>query len=426
MSTDLCLSTDLNAPTPTTTLLNHLKTHIANSTFSFLSYLPPARVPFFLAAGPSLHVTTSSPSTCDFFRNLFLSALPKTSDVIEETTEQSGIALLLRVNPSATDSFEEEANQGDWGITELLIYGAITHPSPPEAGTPPNSSPDASPPVVSVHALPLSSRHNFASYLSIKPEPHQEEPRYIAPNPQDVLNPIISRSTKKRRADALDRIVDRKMVKKQKASEARAALGGRNANTGPLSPRDELPDRTGSPEQRRRPSVVTTTLERTASSLSMSRRSSIALVSRPSTSASTKSLEKRVVKKEPEMVERSATENKNRDVLNKIVLEEMRRRGLKDYRKDRAKSIMPAGEDVLEVSVAEDDWKKREEEREEYKSVFHHTVKAAVFSLRRDGFTEDLVAADRMRHVVDRLLGVFLDDGKENAADVARDAIEGS
>jgi hypothetical protein len=158
----------------------------------------------------------------------------------------------------------------------------------------------------------------------------------------------------------------------------------------------------------------------------MSRRSSIALVSRPSTSASTKSLEKRVVKKEPEMVERSATENKNRDVLNKIVLEEMRRRGLKDYRKDRAKSIMPAGEDVLEVSVAEDDWKKREEEREEYKSVFHHTVKAAVFSLRRDGFTEDPVAADRMRHVVDRLLGVFLDDGKENAADVARDAIEGS
>jgi hypothetical protein len=356
----------------------------------------------------------------------------------------------LRVDPSASGSFDE-SNQGDWGITELLIYGAITYPPPPEAAsgaTPPNSSPDPplDLPIVSVQALPLSSHHNFASYLSIKPEPNQEEARYIAPNPQDVLNPFISRSTKKRRADALDRIVDKK-IKKQKSSDlipsaletiGRAALGGRNANTSNLlpSPRGELPDHTGSPEQKRKSGAIvgapaTKTVQRTASTFALSSRSSTALVSRPGSSASTKSLEKRAIKKEPDAVERSATENRNRDLLNKIVLEEMRQRGFKDYRKDkdqRAKSIMPVEEDVLEVAVTEDErelWRKREEGREEYKSVFHHTVKAAVFSLRRDGFGEDVVATDRMRCVVGRLLSVFLDDGQENVAEVARDTIEG-
>lgn len=171
-------------------------------------------------------------------------------------------------------------------------------------------------------------------------------------------------------------------------------------------------------------------MQRTDSMIGHSRRSSTSFVPRPGSSASTKSLEKQMVKKEPDTMERSATENRNRDVLNRIVLEEMKRRGLKDYRREkdhRAKSIMPAGEDVLEVAVAEDEqklWRKREEEREEYKSVFHHTVKAAMFSLRRDGFTEEPVALDRMRRVVDRLLGVFLDDGQENDC-TAVSAIEG-
>ncbi|KAF8245184.1 hypothetical protein K440DRAFT_646552 [Wilcoxina mikolae CBS 423.85] len=445
---------DLNTPTPTTSIANHLKTHISNSSFSFLSYLPPSRVPFFLAAGPSLHVTTTSPETCDFFRRFFLSALPKASDVDEETTEQSRIALLLRVHPKTSGSFDE-SNPGDWGITEVLIYGAITYPPPPDATqTPPNSSPDPPVPepvpIVSVRALPLSSRHNFTAHIPVKQEPNQEEARYIAPNPQEILNPIISRSTKKRRADALDRAVDKK-IKKQKSCDilpsalslmGRSALGGRNVNAGNiLPPRDDLPDRTGSPEplvgKKRRSSGIIGTSDaqtskphrRTTSMSIMSDRTSSALIPRPR-SAAGKVADRQLIKKEPssDAIERSEIETKNRDLLNKIVLEEMKYRGLKDYRKDRAKSIMPPGEDMLEIAIADEEreqWKKWEEDREEYKGVFHHTVKAAIFALRHNGFGETAVLAGQMRRTVDRLLSVFLDDGKENAVDVARLAIEG-
>ncbi|KAF8534862.1 hypothetical protein BDD12DRAFT_382529 [Trichophaea hybrida] len=435
---DLCLSTDLNTSNPTTSIANHLKTHISNSSFSFLSYLPPSRVPFFLAAGPSLHVTTTCPETCDFFRRFFLSALPKASDINEETTEQSRIALLLRIHPKTPGSFDE-SNPGDWGITEVLVYGAITYPPPPDATqTPPNSSPNPPVPepvpIVSVRALPLSSRHNFAAHIPVKQEPNQEEARYIAPNPQEILNPIISRSTKKRRADALDRAVDKK-IKKQNA------LGGRNVNTGNiLPPRDDLPDRTGSPEplvgkKRRSGGIIGTSdaqtskpHRRTTSMSIMSDRTSSTLIPRPR-SAAGKIADRQLIKKEPssDAIERSEIEAKNRDLLNKIVLEEMKHRGLKDYRKDRAKSIMPPGEDMLEITIADEEkeqWKKWEEDREEYKGVFHHTVKAAIFALRHNGFGETAVLAEQMRRTVDRLLSVFLDDGKENAVDVARLAIE--
>jgi hypothetical protein len=106
----------------------------------------------------------------------------------------------------------------------------------------------------------------------------------------------------------------------------------------------------------------------------------------------------------------------------------MKHRGLKDYRKDRAKSIMPPGEDMLEIAIADEEreqWRKWEEDREEYKGIFHHTVKAAMFALRHDEFCETAVLAERMRRTVDRLLSVFLDDGKEDAVGVARLAIEG-
>lgn len=294
-----------------------------------------------------------------------------------------------------------------------------------------------------MHALPISSRHNFATHVPIKPEPNQEGARYIAPNPQDVLNPIISRSTKKRRADALDRAVDKK-IKKQKSSDSllpalsllsRAALERRSSNTtNPPSPRDDVPDRTGSPERlvgkKRRSSGVNGAIEaaprilhRATSMSVLPERTSGTMIPRPR-SATTRV----TFKKEPvaDAVERSETELKNRDQLNKIVLEEMRRYGLKDYRKDkdqRAKSIMPPGEDMMEVAFADEErelWKKREDEREEYKNVFHHTVKAAVFSLRNDKLGETVVMADRMRAVVTRLLGVFLVDVKKNAGDVAR------
>ena len=299
----------------------------------------------------------------------------------------------------------------------MLVYAAITYPAPAESvPTPPNSSPDppllGPAPIVSVYALPLSSRHGFATGLSIKPEPGQEEARYIAPNPQDVLNPISSHSTKKRRADALDRAVDKKIKKR----ESITSLERLCANT-PL--RDEMPDRTGSPElgARKRRSLGGTGTELPMRTLSRAASMSVmsTMPDRSAGLARSRSGITRVIKKEPvEAVKRSEAEVTNQDLLNTIVLEEMKQRGLRDYRRDkeqRAKSIMPPGEDMLEVAVADEDrelWKRLEEERDEYKNVFHHTVKAAVFSMRKDKFAETPVLPERMRGVVTQLLGVFL------------------
>ncbi|KAI5820079.1 hypothetical protein BZA77DRAFT_384825 [Pyronema omphalodes] len=442
---DLCLSTDLQAPAPSPSIAHHIKSYLSNSSFSFLSYLPPSRVPFFLAAGPSLNLTTSSPETSDFFRHLFLSALPKldasAAGDTEETIEQSRIALLLRV--TSTDAVAEGENKGDWGITELLIYGAITYPAAPDATqTPPNSS--ASPaigptPIISVRALPLSSRHGFKTYIPVKREPGQDEARYITPNPQDILNPVISRSTKKRRADALDRAVDKKLVKKQRMVDARMALGkDAGVNTANLMP-EEMMDRQGSPEplaMKRRISMAQTEEgglkiehRRTSSASIMSTGiSTSTAVSRPN-SRGRPTLERKptIIKKEHSFSEVAEAESKNRDLLNKIVLEEMKRLGMKDYRRDRAKSVMPTGEDMLEVTVAGEEreqWKKWEEEREEYKNVFHHTVKATIFALRRYKFSEMPVATEHMRRAVSQLLDVFLAVEKKDTIDTLPGEIE--
>jgi len=166
-----------------------------------------------------------------------------------------------------------------------------------------------------------------------------------------------------------------------------------------------------------------------ASMFSLLDHKSTALVPRPHSSSS-HLVEKKPIKMEPDAIEWSEIESKNRDLLNKVVLEEMRRRGLKDYRKDkdqRAKSVMPAGEEVLEVAVLGEEreqWRKWEAERKEYKGVFHHTVKAAAFALRHDGFSEVTIVAERMRRAVDLLLSAFLDDGGK-AVDVARQMVEG-
>ena len=117
---------------------------------------------------------------------------------------------------------------------------------------------------------------------------------------------------------------------------------------------------------------------------------------------------------QPRMALTTMVEDKNRDVLTKVVLDEMKRCGLKDYRrKERAKSIMPPGQDLLEVAMAGDDerqqrWAACERAREEYKAVFHHTIRAAVFALRHQGFAERAVTAERMAASVRLLLAAFL------------------
>lgn len=65
----------------------------------------------------------------------------------------------------------------------------------------------------------------------------------------------------------------------------------------------------------------------------------------------------------------SDVEGRNRDVLAKMVVARMKACGIRDY---RSKSVMPITAAVM-IPVLD--------EKEEYKNIYHHTVKAATFAL---------------------------------------------
>lgn len=115
-------------------------------------------------------------------------------------------------------------------------------------------------------------------------------------------------------------------------------------------------------------------------------------VARPSSSSSSGGVHLMGVKK-VEKKEKMASEinSKNYENINRIVLDEMRKRGMQDYRKS---------------GLAVD-----EAEKEEFKGVFHHSAKAVLFALRREIAGGKLLKLERVRDVVRRLVNVFLDDG---------------
>ena len=73
--------------------------------------------------------------------------------------------------------------------------------------------------------------------------------------------------------------------------------------------------------------------------------------------------------------EASDIEGRNRDVLAKMVVARMKACGIRDY---RSKSVMPITTAVV-IPVLDENEERRE--KEEYKNIYHHTVKAATFAL---------------------------------------------
>ncbi|RPB00152.1 hypothetical protein L873DRAFT_1789112 [Choiromyces venosus 120613-1] len=394
---DLRLSTPSTSTAPSS-VTSHLTKSLSSSTLSLISLIDPTRIPLFLAAGPSLELTTTSPTTELYFRQLFLSKLPLSTS--SSCAEQSRVALLVSVtNPS-------EHTPGDWQITELAIYGAISQLPVPkvDVATPPHSSAPledqssvltATTPttsnlrtIVTVHALPLSSNHAFPTFLpkikqektfTIREDPAAAAAAFIAPNPQDVINPPTS--SKKRGADVIDSIVEKRKRAKARQQSAPAPpppltlLGSRALNRIP-----SLEPRSAGIKNERSPSPTGLKLRRSSGGgtpgvvlgpISVFKREGTE--SRPSTAVKREGSDcfgsgGATVKREV-----SDIETRNRDILAKVVVARMKACGIRDY---RSKSIMPT---TPITPVADENGEKRE--KEEYKNIYHHTVKAAVFAL---------------------------------------------
>ncbi|KAI5849609.1 hypothetical protein DFP73DRAFT_583170 [Morchella snyderi] len=413
---DLRLSTPSSATTPSS-VLSHLTSSLSSARLSALAIIDPTRIPLYLAAGPSLELTTTSPATAAYFRKLFLSALPD-ADALNTTT-QSRTALLVRIaNDNDTTSAPAP---GAWGLTELAIYAAITHLPPPTttttaALTPPNSCPPsdaadataATPPptvLLTVHALPLSSRHAFPTHIAARPAKGEAEALFIAPNPQEILNPSISQSARKRGAAVLDAAADPRKRAKRGAHLPHplpplTLLGGAALNTRRVSVGAGVVVKREKERERERSLSPAVSRSFGSSGGRGMKRSESSMTVRSAAAA--------VVGRKEVYGE---VETRNRAELAKVVVAGMRACGLKDYRGGaggRGRSIAGVEADEEEGERAREREREREKEREkeEYKQVYYHTVKAAAFALRND-IAAGTVGPDRMRGVVDRLLAVF-------------------
>lgn len=251
-----------------------------------LAFVDPARVPLWMAAGPALDVYTTERATEDWFRRVFCAAAAVGGEEGEggelDEVRQCGVGVLVGVLGGGGEETDTDggggggAARGDWAVTELLLYGRVERRA--VGVTPPRSSPEpgdrvergaeggeegseevgedqgddnnTQPPTatithITIHALPLTSHHNFSAPLasllrptslsplpeapdSLAPPPQPQQKQatapltptntsrlnhallqkasFLLPNPLD--SPQISKSVKKRRADVLSQAVE--------------------------------------------------------------------------------------------------------------------------------------------------------------------------------------------------------------------------
>lgn len=168
-----------------------------------------SKVPLWLSCGPSFDVQTENEGTANFFTNIFVqqasqgrfSGAEEREDEEEQEQvdeqhdpsevigyESTNKALVVRVKYETTPEETEKPI-----ITELVLYGTLSDvlPSDANAESQTSSVPPTAPPSLSVYALPLSTRllKEKKLHTSVKPES-------LEPGKAKFLAPIIGRKRK--------------------------------------------------------------------------------------------------------------------------------------------------------------------------------------------------------------------------------------
>jgi hypothetical protein len=365
---------------------------LPSTSLRFLATVETAKIPLYLAAGPSLDVWTTSEASEAWFEYLLQSkpAAPASSTSVPAENawwslarSQSPIGILVQVQ------CEEEAIQRP-RVTEILFYGTI---APLAAGTLPTPSEhdDAQLPELRVHALPLSSDllYQQATTTDVPPSPAlsasdgiNTEAQFIAPQ----LDAHRAPDSPKRRRDifAEATIANKKARGKGGAGVAAAAARGAESQAQSDHRRSISFDAKVAPLPDSRPPSANGPLSRPASR-QLSRSPSISSDVRP---LSRKGLQdghnKRsnlsrvaTVSLQPE---EPTTESRNKEALSRVVMAAMRMHGMQQRKKNRSRraSVAPGVEDSQEPiakTAAEEAVKD-----EEYKLMYHQTYKGAAFA----------------------------------------------
>lgn len=387
----------------------------------FLATVNVAQIPLYLSLGPSLEVQTSEEATSQWFAQLLSDhgdqRLPEEGTLEswwERPSGQSDLGVLVRVEG------EEKEGSKRLQATELLFYAAcetrqVTLPTPPVSSSPGPDGTDASAsqlPSIKLYALPLCSailKHAQADHGLQSPPPEKEGHACFLPK----LDKKADTTTKKRKIASLfdDATKQRRKLQRRGGESVAHRMAGLEAS----QPLPSLP----SPLERSNSSKSQPSTKVANQRAGLARASTFSTL--PSNSHSRPVSETAVPLKRSSLqrVESAyttpgsiaiETENtileQNKAALSKVVMAGMRLHGLQSKRKPTKeasqaalsrRSSLSAG--ILTEQGGED----------EYKLVYHQTLKAALFAFRNT-YTTQAINQGTMRDIVDRLLDIFCTD----------------
>ena len=398
-----------------------------NAKLHFLSLVEIARIPLYLAAGPSCDVSTGNETTITWLTEALLT--DEGSDHHEEapreprwmrTGGQSENGILLRV---------ETENEEELGIrnvvTELLVYAAIAK-SRPALPTPPMSSSlapsDGDPKdallrngnTVKVFALPLCS-HVIGSLEKLMdtypPNPSESQSAPDAcflPYTHDPAQVTQQASQKRQSISKLFEDATKKRRKfkgggGESVSQAMAGIDRLPSQHDLWEKQEALQPQNKDPRRESLSRVFNSTPAAGSEHARPISRSAPLAHGKPSSLHQVESVIS--ARDSPTLSDRDCSyAQQNKAALTKVVMAAMRLHGLQQKKKPPSHSQLPNSvASHTETNVISN------EADEEYKLVYHQTFKAAMFTFRKH-LNGLLISQETMREVVDQLLTMFCTD----------------
>ncbi|KAL2039033.1 hypothetical protein N7G274_008082 [Stereocaulon virgatum] len=400
----------------------------------YLSLVHVPRIPIYLAAGPSLEVSTDNEAASKWLNeSILVRAISRDQDGIPSEPwwcnigAQSDHGILLRVKCEGDEQADDNAT------TEVLLYGAVetdvaAFPTPPASSSPapPDEHllepPSGSPHNVKLYALPLCSKvfgraERAAGLLSPSPEacrtpneacflPHgldQAREAKTVHHKRQSLSSLFDDATQKRRK--------LKGRGGESISQAMAGIDRHNSRHG-LPPNIESKDleKAHLPQEgstsRRGLTRASTIMSIASSDYPQPASRSCPLVNgkRSSLHRVESAISPRDSPTLSEMDNSFAHQNKA--ALTKVIMAGVRLHGLQQRKRTGKESAL---EERPRTAASINNSSGLNEAEDEYKMVYHQTFKAATFAFRKH-FSAQAISQELMRDVVDRILTIFCSD----------------
>lgn len=386
-----------------------------------------------MSLGRPFEVETGSDETESWFSSILLHSQDDREDIStwwQNAATDSPLGVLVSVTEPALSS------DGRSGLkpTELLFYAAsdeediVTWPlTPPESSPNQPHSQTGHTRSLRLYALPLSSQLLYNGRTEPTPPTPPEaddadiEPTFLphCSTIPDVGEEVINRPPVRKRRninDAFDEATERRRKARRKGGEGVAAAAASHVKN-----EDSLPTL----KHRRSTSNASVPLQSRplsrASSIGSAkptglREQSVAALSRPSGLSQAQS-----ISGPPELPAEITVEQKNRDLVSKMVMAGMRLYGLHQSKSRKSRSNSTAASPAVDASFEEIEAERKNDE--EFKLIYHQVYKGTCFAMRQHMSVLSLQQhTEALRDTVDRLLAVFctdplVNDGEEGTAD---------